>query len=184
MTLSCQLYKPSVWRWIDSCQNQAFADKYHMGISGLRWKTGRFEVKFCISSTSIVSAVNRMAARMFRERQRERKNVSFFRLNFNVHINMDNREKARARNITETNLVGRKTWKTYRAGEKWEMLVATKVKMSGSEKTKVNRNIKISSIRRVTREFIEVSRFSRANWRQGNIQKVCRTCKVVVFFAN
>ena len=41
--------------------------------------------------------------------------------------------------------------------------MATKVKMSGSEKTKVNRNIKISSIRRVTREFIEVSRFSRAN---------------------
>ena len=68
LTLSCQLYKPSVWRWIDSYQNQAFADKYHMGISGLRWKTGRFEVKFCISSTSIVSAVNRMAARTFRER--------------------------------------------------------------------------------------------------------------------
>ena len=52
-------------------------------------------------------------------------------------------------------------------------------------KTKVNRNTKISSISRVTREFLEVSRFSRANGRQGNIQKVFRTGKVVVvFFAN
>ena len=29
----------------------------------IRWKSGRFEEKFCISSTSLVSAVNRMAAR-------------------------------------------------------------------------------------------------------------------------
>ena len=49
---------------------------------------------------------------------------------------MDNREKARARNKTETNLVGRKTWKIYSGGEKREMLVATKVKMSGSQKPK------------------------------------------------
>ena len=47
-------------------------------------------------------------------------------------------------------------------------------------KTKENRNTKISSISRVTGEFLEVSRFSRANGRQGNIQKVFRTCKVVV----
>ena len=47
---------------------------------------------------------------------------------------MDNREKARVRNKTETNLVGGKTWKIYSAGEKWEMLVATKVKMDDSEK--------------------------------------------------
>ena len=49
-------------------------------------------------------------------------------------------------------------------------------------KTKVNRNTKIPSISRVSREFLEVSRFSRANGRQGNIQKVFRTCKVVVVF--
>ena len=35
----------------------------------LRWKTGRFEEKFCISSTSLVSAVNRMAARTYREKK-------------------------------------------------------------------------------------------------------------------
>ena len=37
---------------------------------------------------------------------------SFFGLNFNVYINVDNREKVRARNkttATKTNLVGRKT---------------------------------------------------------------------------
>ena len=40
---------------------------------------------------------------------------------------------------------------------KWEMLAATKVKMSGSE-NKVNSNTyNISSIRRVTRKFLEVS---------------------------
>ena len=52
-----------------------------------------------------------MAARTFRDRERERekKNMSFFRLNFKVHINVDNREKAIARNKTETNLVERKT---------------------------------------------------------------------------
>ena len=51
-----------------------------------------------------------MAARTFRDREGERKkHASFFRLNFNVHINVDSREKARARNKTETNLVERKT---------------------------------------------------------------------------
>ena len=42
------------------------------------------------------------------------------------------------------------------------MLAAAKVKMKGSEK-KVNRNAyNISSIKRVTRNFLEVSRCSRA----------------------
>ena len=56
-------------------------------------------------------------------RKREKNNnkaKSFFRLNFNVYINMKNREKARARNkkTTENNFVGRKTWKFYSGGEK------------------------------------------------------------------
>ena len=42
------------------------------------------------------------------------------------------------------------------------MLAATKVKMSGS-KYKVNKTYDISSIKRVTRKFLEVSRCSRAN---------------------
>ena len=48
-----------------------------------------------------------------------------------------------------------------------------KVKMSGSEK-KVNENTyDISSIKRVTKKFLEVSRFSRAKQRQRNVQKKC-----------
>ena len=61
------------------------------------------------------------------------------------------------------------------------MLVATRVKMSDSEK-KVNKNTyDISSIKRVTRKFPEFSRCSRAKQRQGNVKKkkVCCTCKVV-----
>ena len=42
------------------------------------------EVKFCISSYSLVSAV--------------KKNESFFPLNFNVYIYLNNRERARTRN--------------------------------------------------------------------------------------
>ena len=47
-----------------------------------------------------------------------------------------------------------------------------KVKMSGSEKKKVNENTyDISSIKRVTKKFLEVSRCSRAKQRQRNVQK-------------
>ena len=53
------------------------------------------------------------------------------------------------------------------------MLVATKVKMSGGEK-RVNKNtFDISSIKRVTRKFLEVSRCSRAKQRQRNVQRKC-----------
>ena len=52
-----------------------------------------------------------------------------------------------------------------------EMLAANKVKMSGSEK-KVNRNTyNISSIKRVTRKFLEVLHYSLAKQRQRNVQK-------------
>ena len=50
------------------------------------------EVKFFISSTSLVSMLNHTAARAFRGK----KNESFFPLNFNVYINLDNREIARS----------------------------------------------------------------------------------------
>ena len=60
------------------------------------------------------------------------------------------------------------------------MLAATKLKMNGSEK-KVNRTTyNISSIKRVTRKFLEVSRCSRANQRQRNVQNK----PVKLFFAN
>ena len=55
----------------------------------------------------------------------------------------------------------------------WEMLAATKVKMSGSEKNVNSNKYNISSIKRVTRKFLEVSRYSRAKQRQRNVHKKC-----------
>ena len=53
------------------------------------------------------------------------------------------------------------------------MLAATRVKMSDNEK-KVNKNTyDISSIKRITRKFLDVSRCSRAKQRQRNVQKMC-----------
>ena len=45
------------------------------------------------------------------------------------------------------------------------MLSATKVKMSGSEKKVDRTTYNISSIKSVTREFLEVSRYRRAKQR-------------------
>ena len=54
-----------------------------------------------------------------------------------------------------------------------------KVKMSGNEK-KVNENsYDISSLKRVTKKFLEVSHCSRAKQRQRHVQKVSYMCKVV-----
>ena len=61
------------------------------------------------------------------------------------------------------------------------MLPATKVKMSGSEK-KVNKNTYIiSSMKRVTRKFLEVSRCSCAKQWQSHVQKKCAACATVLF---
>ena len=58
-----------------------------------------------------------------------------------------------------------------------------KVKMSGSE-NKVNENTcDISSKRRVTsKEFLEVSRCSRAKQRQRNVQKKCAAHAKLFFY--
>ena len=56
-----------------------------------------------------VSAVNRKASRAFRDKNNNNKADSFFRLNFNVYIDVNNGERARAREKTkETNFVERK----------------------------------------------------------------------------
>ena len=63
---------------------------------------------------------------------------------------------------------------------KREILAATKEKMS--EKKVNNNRYDSSSIKRLTRKFLEVSRCGRAKKRQRNVQKkVCCTCKVVFF---
>ena len=61
------------------------------------------------------------------------------------------------------------------------MLAARKVKMSGSEK-KVNKNTYgISSKKRVTWKFLEVSICSRAKQRQRNVQKKCAARAKMLF---
>ena len=62
------------------------------------------------------------------------------------------------------------------------MRAATKMKMSGSEKIANRNTFNISSIKRVTREFLEVSRYVvvvQNNFKEV-YKKVCCTCKVVV----
>ena len=62
-------------------------------------------------------------------------------------------------------------------------LAATKVKMSDSEK-KVNRNTyNISSLKRVTRKFLEVLHYSRAKQRQRNVLKSVPYVQSFFFFA-
>ena len=59
-----------------------------------------------------------------------------------------------------------------------------KVKMSGNEK-KVNENsYDISSLKRVTKKFLEVSHCSRAKQRQRNVQKKFAARAKLFFFAN
>ena len=76
-----------------------------------------------------------MAARTFRKKKQQQSRA-FFGAIFYVYTNVDNRERARASywKKEETNFVGRKTWELKAAVRKLEMLAASKVKMSGSEK--------------------------------------------------
>ena len=75
----------------------------------------------------------------------------------------------------DISFVGRTTWKFCSSGDKMRNASGhqCKKKMSGSEK-KVNENTyDISSIKRVTKKFLKVSRCSRAKQRQRNVQKNC-----------
>ena len=77
-----------------------------------------------------------MAAWTFRKKKQQQSRV-FFGVIFYVYTNVDKRERARAIKLLktkETEFVGRKTWKFKEVVRKWEMLAASKVKMSGSEK--------------------------------------------------
>ena len=65
---------------------------------------------------------------------------------------------------------------------KWEILAAIKVKMSEWKKVNDSR-YDISSIKRVTRKFLEVLRCGRANQQQRNVQKKC-AARAKLFFAN
>ena len=56
-----------------------------------------------------------------------------------------------------------------------------KVKMSGSEKKVNEKTYDISSIKRVTKKFLEVLRCSRAKQRQRNVPKKCAARAKLLF---
>ena len=90
------------------------------------------------------SVGHRIATQTFRDKKQQQqiKADPFFQLNFNVYIiGVDNREKARARDKKqmETWILLEELYENFIAAvRKWEMLVATKVKMSGSKNNGVS----------------------------------------------
>ena len=113
------------------------------------------------------------------KRETERKNnnnnkkaESFVRLNFNVYINVDNQERAKARNTQQRRPISleEKHQNFTAAVRKWEMRGATKVKMCGNQKKWVGTH-NISCITCIVVETIA-----------KRCTKRCCTCKVVFFF--
>ena len=93
------------------------------------------EWKFAFKLQGVL-AINRMATQPFNQR-RHNKAAFFFRLNFYVYADVENRESARARardkkQRSGSSLAGT-TRKFYSAAEKTIMVADTKVKMSSGE---------------------------------------------------
>ena len=84
----------------------------------------------------------------------------FFQLNFNVYAEVDNRERARAVRYNvktkETNFIGRKTWKFYSGGEKMRNANGYLDENECQWKKSKQYTYDISSIKRVTRKFLEL----------------------------
>ena len=117
----------------------------------------------------------------YRARERQRKRES--RRQASEAQREKGRQRSRARDKKQRRhfFVGRTTWKFCSGGDKMRNASGhqCKVKMSGSEKNVNENTCDISSIKRVTKKFLEVSRCSRAKQRQRNVlKKVCCTCKV------
>ena len=117
----------------------------------------------------LTSVVNRIVSRTFRDENNNNKADSFFRLNFNVYIDVDNRERARARdkNTKETNFVGKKKHGHFIAE------VRNRGNACGhpGENERNEKKSEQEHIKRVPGKFLEVSRCSRAKQRQRNEQK-------------
>ena len=91
---------------------------------------------------------------------------------------MDDKERARARDEKQRRLISleEKHETLIAAVRKWEMLAATKVKTSGSEKEANRNTYDISSVKLVTRKFHVQN--------NGNemYKKVCCSCQVFLFY--
>ena len=131
-----------------------------------------------------------MATRILRKNKQQSQQSRFFRLNFNVYIDVDNREKARLRDKKQrrpSSLEVRKLWNFYTGSEK--MRNASGHRGENSHQRQWNKKREQEhirhlhcSIKRVTRKFLEVSRCSRAKQRQRNVQKKnCAAPGKVVF---
>ena len=96
------------------------------------------------------------------------------------------RQRSRARDKKQRRhfFVGRITWKFCSGGDKMGNASSGhqwKVKISGSEKIVNENTYDSSSIKRVTKKFLEVSRCSRAKQRQRNVQKKCAPLAKLLF---
>ena len=88
-----------------------------------------------------VLAINCMATRTFREKKQSKAESFFFRLNFNVYNDVDNRERARTRD--KKNRGDEEKHDNFiSAVRRKEMLTATKEKMSGSKKKNEQEHIR------------------------------------------
>ena len=76
------------------------------------------------------------------ERKKQQQSRVFFDVIFYVYTHVDNRERARASDWKQRKWISleEKHEKFIAAVRKWEMLAASKVKMSGSEKIKAKMN--------------------------------------------
>ena len=105
-----------------------------------------------------------------REREGKRKRENRRQTNEDQREKERQRARARDKNKRDT-FVGRKTW-TICSGEKMRNTSGHQGENQRQWKKKVNKKTyDISSVKRVTRTFLEVSRCSRAKQRQRNVQK-------------
>lgn len=76
----------------------------------------------------------------FLQEKKKQHAESFFRLNLDVYTNMENGERASARDKKpkDTNFAGRTAWTYYGGGEKMRMLAAVKKKESEQENEEQN----------------------------------------------
>ena len=96
-----------------------------------------------------------MAARTFREKKQQQSRV-FFDIIFDVYTHVGNRERVRASDCRQRRRISlqQKNENVIAAVRKWEMLAASKVKMSGSEKIKSERNTSNKIFGEYKRQFL------------------------------
>ena len=94
-----------------------------------------------------------MAARTFREKKQQQSRV-FFDIIFDVYTHVGNRERVRASVCKQRRRISLQQKHVIAAVRKWEMLAASKVKMSGSEKIKSERNTSNKIFGEYIRQFL------------------------------